>query len=407
MASLVKAVAASTLAVAMGACASSGPRTPDQNPAIVAAVQAVPRVVAGETTWVSRGPGYEIVAFTTRDIAAVDSSVARQSRAYRDVFGAEPPPVVVLVHRVTLGGGDPGYQPEPPLPAGDLTPVVEVPIVTRAGNDKSPGQVSGGSVYGDGLAGALDAPPVERVARAWLSARASAITGHSTVEGSSGLVDDPRVPGWAEALGPALAARDSAVGGLAVALSGPGVRVMPLAEFFTTARPQQPFMAGRGGDGPGQGAGEARGGGERGGEGPGGRGGEGGEGGGFGGRGGFGGMGGGYGRGGMGGGMGGGGAGGGMRGGRGGRGGGSRGGAQAVVVLRGAALFEAEATVLGHYLVVRQGAPLVGQLVDANIRGLAVDSVLAQQPRGPKSVAQLDADWRQWLAARAESEQKH
>ncbi|OYV68515.1 MAG: hypothetical protein B7Z74_08300, partial [Deltaproteobacteria bacterium 21-66-5] len=49
-------------AAALGACASRGPTPPDESPAIVAAVRATPRVVAGETTWVSRGAGYEIVA---------------------------------------------------------------------------------------------------------------------------------------------------------------------------------------------------------------------------------------------------------------------------------------------------------------------------------------------------------
>jgi hypothetical protein len=92
---------------------------------------------------------------------------------------------------------------------------------------------------------------------------------------------------------------------------------------------------------------------------------------------------------------------GGMRGGRG--GGGGRATQRQAPPLRGAALYEAQATVLGHYLMVRQGAPLIGQLVDAQIRNQPVDSVLARQQVGPRTVAQLDADWRQWLSARGES----
>ncbi len=57
--------------------------------------------------------------------------------------------------------------------------------------------------------------------------------------------------------------------------------------------------------------------------------------------------------------------------------------------------------------MTREGAPVLGQLVDAQIKTTPVDSVLALQTAGPKTLPQLDSDWRQWLAARAESAQKH
>ena len=65
-------------------------------------------------------------------------------------------------------------------------------------------------------------------------------------------------------------------------------------------------------------------------------------------------------------------------------------------------LYDAEATVLGRYLITREGAPFIGQLVDAGIRAKPAAAVLAAGASGPRTLAQLDADWRAWLAARAE-----
>ena len=71
--------------------------------------------------------------------------------------------------------------------------------------------------------------------------------------------------------------------------------------------------------------------------------------------------------------------------------------------LRGAALYDAEAAVLGRFLSIREGAPLIGQLVDAQIKNQSVASVLAGQAAGPKTVDELDADWRQWLSVKGAS----
>jgi hypothetical protein len=415
------------LAAAAAACASGGPKLPDQNPALVAAVQATPRVVSGESTWVSTGPGYEIVAFTRRDIADVDSSVAQESRVYAQLFGAAPPDVVVSVYRIGApaanGREQMTFAPRPPLPAGSMAPVVDIPLIdpsarkTNAphddnggygddrGNRGGRGGYGGGGYGGEGYGGTrggsstaerVATVPTDRVMRAWLSARATTITGHPPAQGSTGLVNDPRVPDWAEVMLPALDAPDTTVNRMAVALSADNVRVYPLDEFFSMQRPS-PVVAGRGAadssggnpasmGGAGQGAGNG-----------------GGYGGGYGGRGG--GMGGGFGGGGFGGGYG-----GGMgRGGMGGRGmrGGSPSASRAAEPLRGSALYEAQATVFGRYLMTREGAPLLGQLVDAQIATKSVDTVLAAQTAGPKSLPQLDSDWRQWLSARAESAQKH
>ncbi|MDE3217407.1 MAG: hypothetical protein KGO03_13440, partial [Gemmatimonadota bacterium] len=86
--------------------------------------------------------------------------------------------------------------------------------------------------------------------------------------------------------------------------------------------------------------------------------------------------------------------------------GGDSGNRRQALPLRGAMLYDAEAVVLGHYLATREGAPLIGQMVDTAIAGRPIAPILAAQPRGPKTFAELDADWRQWLAARAESATK-
>ncbi len=88
------------------------------------------------------------------------------------------------------------------------------------------------------------------------------------------------------------------------------------------------------------------------------------------------------------------------------RGGGSPSRSRPAEPLRGAALYEVQATVLGHYLMAREGASALGQLVDAQIAAKPVDAVLAAQSAGPRTLPQLDSDWRQWLSARADRARK-
>ncbi|HEX8724244.1 MAG TPA: hypothetical protein VF737_02520 [Gemmatimonadaceae bacterium] len=385
----------------MAGCASSGPKMPDENPAIVAAVQAAPRVVQGETTWVTRGPGYDIVAFNRRDIAAVDSAVAHESALYAQMFGAAPLPVVVSVYHRQFDSSSQSFAPGPPLPAGDLETVVEIPLFThsprRNGNDDAR------AYDGGGFGGMGD--PTQRVMRAWLSAHASQVLGHAAPEGATGSIDDPRVPAWAEAMLPRLTADDGTVDRLAAALASTNVVLYPVADFMTMPAPQPMYAAGEGMQAGGDSAEPRTARGREGGDG--GEGGEGGEGGFGGGRGGFGGMGGFGGRGGFGGGYGG-------YGGFGGdRGGARRGGyerrpdgARRAMPLRGAALYDAEATVFGHYLLVRQGAPTIGKLVDAALHNQPLVDVLAAQHAGPMTLDALDADFRAWLGAKAERERQ-
>ena len=71
--------------------------------------------------------------------------------------------------------------------------------------------------------------------------------------------------------------------------------------------------------------------------------------------------------------------------------------------LAGAALFDAQAAVLGRYLAVRQGEPVIGQILDAQLRGKSVADVLATLPGGTAAggIEALDMDWRGWLAQHA------
>jgi hypothetical protein len=104
--------------------------------------------------------------------------------------------------------------------------------------------------------------------------------------------------------------------------------------------------------------------------------------------------------------------GGGSRGGMGGRGGGGMGrgssgrseGARPTPALQGAALFDAQSIVLGHYLS-RQGYDLIGTLVDTQILGRSVDEVFTKRNLGTPD--QMEVDWRRWLTDRATAVERH
>ena len=348
------------------ACASGGAR-PEENPAIVSAVDAQPRVVASETTWVNYGLGYQLVALSKRDIAAVDSSVAHQSKMYDQVFGSWPAQLTVLVSRVNTDSRAYDRTVTPPIPAGMSGQVVEIRLLDgNAANEGDRGRggrggyggVGGerggmggrGGVYGGyppgggrgrgAMPGSLD-DPTQVVTRAWLSARATKLTGRAATSGANGLLSDPRVPVWAEALVPALAVNDTTIERMATQLAAQPESLYALRDFFTMTLPGTGPRATRGGQGADRG-----------------------------------------GRGGI----------GNVRG----RGRGAQNDAREGI-LGGNALFVAQATVLGKYLSLRQGTPLIGQLVDGQIRGKRINDVLSVQPSGPKDVEWLDQDWRDWL----------
>ena len=66
--------------------------------------------------------------------------------------------------------------------------------------------------------------------------------------------------------------------------------------------------------------------------------------------------------------------------------------------LQGGALFSAQAAVLASYLAHREGGRFVGALLEAQMRGAPVAPVIAGAKAIPATLAQLDPEWRRWLA---------
>jgi hypothetical protein len=359
------------LATAVGACASGPSRPPGPDPATIASVEAVTRVVGVETTLVARGTGYDLVARSRTDIAAIQHPLDQLGQSFRAAFGDDPPRVVVSVgHAASDGTFDGRFPPVVP----DTAPIAEVvlgerPLAGREGNGARPARARGAAGGGAFAALLETAEPSRIVLRSWLSGRASRLTGHpATGSQASGESDDPRVPSWGVAALPALGADSARLAGLARLLSASGDSIYPLSQLLTMDRPPMTFgrpdavATGGGRDGGGYGGGRGGMGGGRGGMGGG--------------------------RGGMGGGR------GGMGGGRGAPGGQRPGGG----ALQGGALFSAEAVALGGYLASREGAPFVGALLDAQMQGRPVASVLSSAKVLPGDIARLEDQWRHWLA---------
>ena len=217
------------------------------------------------------------------------------------------------------------------------------------------------------------AAPITPAIRAWLSSRASQLTGTPARSTQAhGESDDPRVPAWAVDMVGA-AGNEERVDNFTKSLAAHTETLIPLERYFTMERPAPFEMAagrrGGGGDSPPEGRGGMGGGGGRGGM-AGGRGGMG--------RGGMGGM-------------------GGMGGG--GRGGPPGGASERTFPLQGLALFTAQSAVLAKYFE-HDGIGVVGEALDAQITGKPIDDVFAKHNMG--SVAQMDADWRSWLMRRAD-----
>ncbi|HEY5218151.1 MAG TPA: hypothetical protein VIJ16_00005, partial [Gemmatimonadaceae bacterium] len=147
------ALALAVAALVSGCASRGGPRGPEDNPAIVAAVRAEVRVVRGETTYVTHGTSYELVALSTKDIAAVDSSLDQQAHMYGLVFGEPPANVVVTVSRVNPSQTSYGGPVAPPLPPGIATPVVELRLFDRNARSGERGGGLGGARGGRGGGG--------------------------------------------------------------------------------------------------------------------------------------------------------------------------------------------------------------------------------------------------------------
>jgi hypothetical protein len=385
---------------------------------MLAAIPADLRMMGAESTWVAHGVGYELVTRSKLEILPLMSQLDDQSRFFTKVFGVDPAKVIAAVRRV----GPPGTMPEASAPVPfDAGPVVEI-VVARplqkgervdkadaqgGGSSGQGGQGRGGYTRGgsggggaNGGGGAADvntdepsrfgaSGPTARVVRAWLSARASTLTGQpATSSAASAMADDPRVPAWAEDALPGLAVptsrEDTTTARLAMQIDS----LYPIHTFLSMSRPGALAAMGRGGAPGSGGRGTV----------PGatGGGGSGASGGGMGG-GGMGGMGGGRRGGGMGG-----------MGGGGGRGGSSRGGGSGGAdggrpnaPFTGGALFAAQALVFGRYLAVREGPAFIGTLVDAQIQSKDVAAVFGKALMVPSDLERLDIEFHRWLIDRA------
>ncbi|HTE47217.1 MAG TPA: hypothetical protein VK636_18350, partial [Gemmatimonadaceae bacterium] len=323
-AQFVSSMAAVILAAA---CASHGARTLENDPTALAAVRAELRMVGGETTWVARGSGYELIGRSRADLVVVEPQLDAEASAIRRVFPSDSLATLVVTVRRVMPVGKP-YVAAAPLSNASNGRVVEVVLPdpkAEKDQEKARGDLPG------------TRPPTLPAVRAWLSAHASAVT-HTPAppNEADGEFEDPRVPAWAMEMIPSFAS-DSLLDRYTTLLLARPDNLIPVPTYFTMESPQRHGQAAQRGAGSG-GAGS----GDRGGA-AGGRGGAGGMGGAMGGRGG----------------------GGGGRGGS--RGGGGRGatrgeGSGGDAGLQGMALFEAQSFVFGRYLVARGGYELIASL---------------------------------------------
>jgi len=341
---------------------------PENDPAALAALRADLRVVGGETTWVTHGKTYELVGRTRSDLLAAQPALDRAAAFYSQIYPRDSAAWVVATIRRAPAPGKPFVSAAPVPPDTHGARVEIVLFDPKAVEEERKKQEA--ARPGFGIPGADPAAPA---IRAWLSARASRLTGTpARADEARGEVGDPRLLAWPVEM-IAAAGNEEVIDNDTKSLAAHAEALIPLERYFMMERPATPEMvAGRRGEG---GRGESP---------PEGRGG--------GGMGGIGGMGGGRGIGGRG------------MGGRGGMGGGSRGGSSGgsgarTIPLQGPALFTAESAVLGKYFA-RVSYEVIGEMIDAQIAGKPIDDVFAKRSLG--TVLEVDADWKAWLIRRAD-----
>jgi hypothetical protein len=86
------------------ACARNGGANARTTP-IPVDVAAELRVVRGESTWVARGPGYELIARSRRDLGFVEPAVDREIASFRRVFPTDTTTVVATVRPAPVSVG--------------------------------------------------------------------------------------------------------------------------------------------------------------------------------------------------------------------------------------------------------------------------------------------------------------
>ncbi len=364
-----QSIVAVGVAMAGASCASRH-STPEPQPPALAALNAEMRVVGSDTTWVARGPGYELVGRSRDDLAQVQPALDRAAEMMQRVFLADTlAPIVARVRRIPARG-DSITMPAP-VPSSPAGTVVELALPDPKLTERVAKERKGrdGAMQATMMSARIITPAV----RAWLSAHADRVTGtRASSAEASGRLPDQRVPDWAVDMLTQLG--DSAAAArYATALAAHPERMVPLVEFLVMRSPFISELAAGGARGRYPGGGN-----EGGVDGDPQTGGMPGMGGGRGGRGGMGGM-------------------GGMRGGRRGPPRRDRGGDRSFA-LSGRLLYSAESAVLGEFLS-REGYDVIGQLVDAQIAARPIDDVFARH--GLDGLAQADESFRQWVSQHA------
>lgn len=362
------------VAFAGASCASSH-STPESEPAALAALNAEMRVVGSDTTWVARGPGYELVGRSRGDLALVQPALDRAAEMMERVFPADTlAPIVARVRRIPMKGDS--MTVPAPVPSSLAGTVVELAAPDPKLMERMAKERKGRGRGRDGatMASMMSARIITPAVRAWLSAHADRVTRtRASSAEASGRAFDPRVPDWAVDMLTQLGDSESTAR-YATALAAHPESMVPLPEFLVMRSRFTPELGagGAGGRYPRGRNGSGFGGGPETGGMPG-----------------------------MGGGR------GGMRGGRGGMDG-MRGGRRGPprrersgdrsFALSGRLLYSAESAVLGEFLS-REGYDVIGQLVDAQIAARPIDAVFAR--RGLDGLAQADDSFRQWVSQHA------
>jgi hypothetical protein len=361
-----QSIVAVGVALAGVSCASSH-STPEPQPPTLAALNAEMQVVGAGTTWVVRGPGYELVGRSRDDLAQVQPALDRAAEMMQRVFpGDTLAPIVARVRRIPARGDS--VTVPAAVPSSLTGTVVELPVPDPKLTERVAKERKGRD--GATLAAMMSGRVITPAVRAWLSAHADRVTGtRASLAEASGRVPDQRVPDWAVDMLTQLG-DSAATARYATALAPHPDRMVPLVEFLVMRSPfiSELAAAGTGRRYPGDG----NGGGIDGGPQTGGMPGMGG------GRGGMGGM-------------------GGMRGGRRGPPRRDRAGDRSFA-LSGRLLYSAESAVLGEFLA-REGYDVIGQLVDAQIAARPIDDVFARHGLG--GLAQVDESFRQWVSEHA------
>jgi len=228
---------AAALVASLAACGSPAASTrPGFDEADLRLLPATLRMVGAETTWVTGGLGYELVARSRLDLAILQPGLDEQARLFRRVFSADPARILVVARHPGRRAGDPP-QPAPALPADAIGPVIEV-IVPPAEQAVGAGFAAANGVErprgveiasNHRLASPFTTPAVN-VVRQWLAALAATLPTKRTGPGSP-------VPDWADDAVPALVLDPQTEDALAVQLSWNVDSLLPLGRLLTMRRP--------------------------------------------------------------------------------------------------------------------------------------------------------------------------